>query len=162
MLTCTVAVGPGMVAVGVPANATKSRKPTPSKQLATESLSSSDTVTVSPAWNVVLLVPIVRSPATTAAEPDRDLEGLGRLERGRVDERDGRARRHGRQPGRAERQACRHRRERCDALPPHVASPWPTPVGGSTLPAYYPRHACAKTRRRGPEGPLLSGCRWTD
>ena len=127
MLTCTVAVGPGMVAFGVPAKATKSRKPTPSKQFATESLSSIDTVTVSPAWNVVLLVPMTRSPARPPPNPTgisrvwdalnvvASMGGMAPLA-GTADE-----------PDHAERQACRHRREPSDALPPHVASPCPPP-----------------------------------
>ena len=69
MFTCTLAVGPGIVAVGVPSKATKSRKTAPSLQLGSLSASSMRMVTESPAWNVTVLSPMTMLPAGAPPKP---------------------------------------------------------------------------------------------
>ncbi len=109
-----------------------------------------DTVTVSPAWNVVLLVPMTRSPARPPPNPTgisgvwdalnvvASMSGIAALA-GTADE-----------PDRAERRACRRHRERCDALPPHVASPSADPRRGSDATSPLPTARLHQNAEKGP------------
>ena len=70
MLTCTLAVGPGIVAVGVPSNATKSRKTAPSLQFGIAvGVVDADASPSHPPGTCTVLSPMTMSPAGAPPKP---------------------------------------------------------------------------------------------